>query len=243
MNLSNIFGKKPTPKLPTDADKVSISKLMAALTLLQQAYGLKIFFSPEYKNHLAHDLAIKLANGDLKGIALEIMDAQEVIVFTQTWNFPVEADPNFAKNLVTLGQEIPIISPARVVSSRLVVHSRALEANYKGLLKLNYETAANKAKAAASKFDTAYSCKTGGRQSSDLALAEHFRETLIITRPVGNKGFGFATCPRLQLEGILLHRRYFLNASAANLGWGKQVSACLVQTKHRIQARSIQPAT
>ena len=50
--------------------------------------------------------------------------------------------------------------------------------------------------------------KTAGRQTGSIFASRESRHELIVTRPVGNKGYGVADCPSLQLTGVIFDERH-----------------------------------
>jgi hypothetical protein len=238
MNLTNLF-RKPVPRLPSQAETMSINKMMSALKIRQKAYSLTVIGSELFEQQLAHDLGIQLANGDLASLTLELLNHSDVIVFAQTFHFPLECDARFANKKINIGQEIPFIDASQIKDARLVLTHRESKVDYRSLLKLRYSDCTAKPKAASSKFETAYAIKTGGRQSSDITISNNFRQTLTITSPIGSKGFGFAKCDRLSIEKVVIWQKDLEPSLQAQLKWGKRFSACLVQTKKGFMARSV----
>lgn len=234
-------GPKPgTEYRPSENAMLAASKAMGTLGLIDSSFGLGIWSDPVRRKGWYWDLAVKLDHHNLKNVSLELLDVAKKIICNVTIEFNNQG-------LATMrgaprGTEIPIINPKAIVSHRVVVvNVVADESGYAHLQKLKWSQAEALDQLPGSDVKTTHGRKTGGRQAGVIHVAGQLRQTLVITRSIGPRGYGFAACESLGLTGIYLQGIH-MDRAAAFLATGRKVSAVLVQTLEGIQARDVKPA-
>lgn len=241
MNLRSLFKMTPqaAPYPPADEYILAASKAYHTLSLLATAYKQDLTRGTlKYRENLVHDLAVKLANKNLESVTLSLLDGAGRVACHQTISF--KGGPHQVMDAGTGGQELPVLPPGTVVSHELTVSNvQTGESHYQHHLKWNWTPASERNVLRGADWSTeAHAAITGGRQSGKVHVTGEARQRLIVTRPIGERQYGFACCPALGMEGILLHRRHL--TSQATLRFGQEVTAFLVQCPKGIQARLIE---
>lgn len=242
---SNADNHAPRPKpgaeyRPSENALLAASKAMDTLGLIDSSFGLGIWSNPARRKEWHWDLAVKIDHQNLKKVSLELIDAAKKIICNVTIEFTKQGVATMRG--APRGTEIPIINPKAIASHRVVlVNVDGNESRYVHLQKLKWSEAESLDQLPGSDFSTTHSRKTGGRQTGRVHVAGQMRQNLVITRPIGPKGYGFATCESLGLTGIYLQNIH-MDRAAAMLAIGRRVTAVLVQTLDGIQARDVRPA-
>lgn len=224
---------------PSEQALLAASKAVHSLALIDQAYSLNIWNDPVHRKNWEWDLAVKLQNRNLKSVRIELVDSSDTVICEATIHFKSRSGSvtNGAK-----GIEVPLVDHRYVARHRVLVTTvNPDESPYRHLMKLNWSSVETLRRAPGSNWSTTHSRKTGGRQQGKLHVSSQARQTLVITRPIGSKGYGFADCPAQGKSGIYLHLRH-VDPMAARLGAGGRISALLVQTLDGIQARDVKLA-
>jgi hypothetical protein len=231
----------PRPAYQPSAEaRLAASKALHTLGLMDQAYRLGIWNDPGHRQNWEWDLAVKHEHKNLRSVKLELIDVCNSVICESIIDFGSSGPAVAATG--PKGTEVPLIDKKRVARHRvLVTNINADESRYDHLHKLKWHKTETLERAPGSDWTTAHGRKTGGRQEGKLHVASDARQILVITRPIGTKGFGFADCPTLQLSGVYLHLNH-MDRAAAVLGTGQKLTGVLVQTLDGIQARSVTPA-
>lgn len=216
--------------------RLETEKAIHTLTLVDRAYALGIWRSPEEKRKWLNDVGVFLAFNNLKRISLELLGADKTVVAEVKINFGQHADGKAGG--LSSGTEVPVIDKRLVTSHRVLVQNKnGNAAQYEHLLKFNWSPAEALRRRQGDEFANSQARKTGGRQTGSIFASKDSRHTLVVTRPIGTKGFGFADCPALGLTGVLLHIRHLRGPSALRLG--QRLTAQIVQIPQGIQAREV----
>jgi hypothetical protein len=206
--------------------KLEAEKAIHTLALVDRAYSLGIWPSVEVKANWVHDLAVFLHFGNLAGVTLELLAADKTVLAAVKIEFGQHACGKVAGP--AKGTEVPVIDKKLVASHRVLVHHKHNNsAAYQRFLKLNWETAETLRRRQGDEFANCQARKTGGRQTGSIFASKESRHTLVVTRPIGTKGYGFPDVPDLRLSGVLLHRRHF--RCPVNVKLGQRLAAQLIQ--------------
>lgn len=232
----------PQPK-PTFAPaahvKAEVKEAIHTLALADRAYGLGIWATPEEKEKWLNDLGVFLAFDNLESVSLQLLGADKTLVAEVKISFGQRANGKSAG--APHGKEVPVIDRKLVAGHRVIVqHKNGNSGQYQHLLRMNWSSAETLRRRNGDEFDTAQARRTSGRQAGQIFLSKDSRHELVVTRPIGNKGFGFASCPQLKLEGIFLHERYLRGVRELKLG--QRVTAQIIQLPDGLQAREVRAA-
>ena len=239
-------GPASAPQPPRQAEialpegiKLEAKKAIHTLALVDRAYNLGIWASQEVKAKWVHDLTVYLYFHNLAGVTLELLAADKTVLaaikvqFGQHANGKATGPPN--------GTEVPVIDKKLVASHRVIVHhEHDNAAAYQRFLKLSWAPAETLRRRQGDEFPNCQAQKTGGRQTGSIFNNRESRHELVVTRPIGTKGYGFADAPDLRLTGVLLHRRHF--RCPLNVKLGQRLTAQLIQLPAGIQAREVRVA-
>lgn len=240
MNLKSLFGRQPAAPYPPAAEfMLAASKTCHTLSLLAETNNQDIFRgTPGYRDNLIHDLAVKSANRNLKAVTLNLLNDIGEVVCHQTISFTNSASPTMHAG--TGGQELPLLLPGVVVKHELTVTNvNSNEDHYRHQLKWNWGPATKRSIVQGMEWSTnGHAHITGGRQAGQIHVSADARVCLIVTRPIGARHFGFATCPELNLDRVFLHRDHFPKDCLAR--FGQKLTAHLVQCPLGYQARKIE---
>lgn len=250
--LKSLFYRNPTPPLapaPSPAPKadfampkpvqLEVGKAIHTLGLVDRAYNLRIWTSAEEKAKWLNDLGVFLAFNNLNSVSLELLGNDKSVVAEVKVNFGQHANGKAGGS--PSGTEVPMLDRKLVAGHRVLVqHKNGNAPQYQHLLKFNWSSAETLRRRNGDVFAISQARKTGGRQSGSIFASKDSRHTLVVTRPIGNKGFGFADCPALGLTGVLLHVRHM--RIAKDLRLGQRITAQLIQLPVGIQAREVRPA-
>jgi cold shock CspA family protein len=220
----------------TDSVKLSASKAIDTLGLTDRAYSLGIWTSPVEKNKWLNDIAVFIAFDDLASITLELFDSTKTVVGAVSVRF----DQNAKGDPITQvgGTEVPVLQRSLVAGHRvIVVWKTGKKEIYRHLLKFDWQTAENLQRHPGDEFANSQARKTGGRQSGSIFSSADSRHELIVTRPLGTNGYGFADCPSLKRTGIFLHARYLRGVEQIKLG--QRLTAQIIQLPTGLQAREV----
>lgn len=216
--------------------RLEATKAIHTLTLVDRAYSLGIWPSPEEKAKWLNDIGVFLAFDNLNSMSLELLGADKTVVAEVKINFGQQA--NGKAGGVTAGTEVPVLDKKSVAGHRVIVRWKAgNQEQYRHLLRLNWQAAETLRRRQGDEFANSQARKTGGRQTGSIFASKDSRHTLVVTRPIGTRGFGFADCPDLGLTGVLLHIRHLRGLKGLRLG--QHVTAQIVQLPQGIQAREV----
>jgi cold shock CspA family protein len=216
--------------------RLETKKAIHTLTLVDRAYALGIWSSPEEKAKWLNDIGVFLAFDNLNSISLELLGADKTVVAEVKIKFGQHA--NGKADRQASGTEVPVLDKKLVTGHRVLVqHKNGNAAQYQHFLKFNWSPAETLRRRQGDVFANSQARKTGGRQTGSIFASKDSRHTLVITRPIGTKGFGFADCPDLGLTGVLLHIRHLRGVTGLRLG--QRVTAQIVQLPQGIQAREV----
>lgn len=216
--------------------RLEAQKAIHTLTLVDRAYNLNIWSSPEEKAKWLNDVGVFLAFDNLNSISLELLGADKTVVAEVRINFGQHA--NGKTGGLTSGTEVPVLNKNLVSGHRVLVQNKnGNAAQYQHLLKFNWSPAETLHRRQGDEFANSQAHKTGGRQTGSIFASKDSRHTLVVTRPIGPKGFGFADCPDLGLTGVLLHIRHLHGVKELSLG--QRVTAQIVQVPQGVQAREV----
>ena len=222
-----------------DGVKLEAKKAIHTLALVDRAYGLSIWSSQEVKANWVHDLSVFLHFNNLADVTLELLAADKTVLAAVKVQFGQHANGKVAGP--ANGTEVPVIDKKLVASHRVLVHhKRDNSATYQRFLKLSWGPAETLRRRQGDEFANCQARKTGGRQTGSIFASIESRHTLVVTRPIGTKGYGFADAPDLRLTGVLLHRRHF--RCPMNVKLGQRLTAQLIQLPAGIQAREVRVA-
>ncbi len=232
----------PVPSVPParftmpEPVRLETEKAIHTLTLVDRAYALGIWSSPEEKAKWLNDIGVFLAFDNLNSISLELLGADKTVVAEVKINFGQHASGKAGG--LTSGTEVPVLDKKLVTGHRVLVqHKNGNAAQYQHFLKFNWSPAETLRRRQGDEFANSQARKTGGRQTGSIFASKDSRHTLVVTRPIGTKGFGFADCPDLGLTGVLLHIRHLRGLKGLRLG--QRVTAQIVQLPQGIQAREV----
>jgi cold shock CspA family protein len=234
----------PAPQLkptftPSARVKAEVKQCLHTLALADRAYGLAIWATPEEKEKWLNDLSVFLTFDNLESVSLQFLRADKTVEAEMKISFGQRANGKEAGAL--RGKEVPVLDRKLVAGHRVIVqHKNSNSAQYQGLLRMNWSSAETLRRRNGDEFDTAQARHTSGRQTGSIFASRDSRHELIVTRPLGKKGFGFASCPQLKLEGIFLHERYLRGVRELKLG--QRVTAQIIQLPDGLQAREVRAA-
>jgi hypothetical protein len=226
---------------PSTECNLAISKALHTLDLLGKAYRQDIYRGDsDFALKLRHDLAVKLAFNNISYIALALLNKAGTVLCQQSVHFTNRQI--IAPTGAGRGQEIPLIPPGEVTSHELTVKNpNRDESVYSHHLYFNWTPITERLKAEGTEWKASgHGRITGGRQAAVLHLYNQARQRLVLTRPIGARGYGFASAPDLSLEGIFLPKAEFLDGGNTHLKYGTNLAAFLVQSPAGIQARQIE---
>ena len=171
---------------------------------------------PVPRDDLAHDLALMAQHGDLRGVALELLNRQGELV----WSYwPERAAAAW-----------PVIAPATVGSGRVVIDRGGREDLYRQQLRLNWRGCAAARAGAVDDLDG---------QDGRFRVAAGNRVTVVVTRT--GPYFAFGRCLDLARDGIFLVTHHAPHGWQFQVG--QRITCTLVATHRGFQARAIRPAT
>jgi len=229
---------KPPFVLPEHV-KAETKEAIHTLQLVDTSYGLGIWSTAEEKEKWLNDVGVFLAFDNLESIRLELLGADKTVVAEVKVCFGQHA--NRWGGGARRGKEVPVIDRKLVAGHRVIVqHKNGNGAQYQHLLKFNWSTAETLPRRRGDEFANSQARKTDGRQTGSIFASKDSRHALIITRPLGNKGFGFADCPDLNLTGVFLHKRHLRGVQELKLG--QRVTAQIIQLPDGLQAREVRAA-
>jgi cold shock CspA family protein len=232
----------PQPKPPfvlPERAKAEAKEALHTLQLVDTSYGLGIWPTAEEKEKWLNDIAVFLTFRNLDSITLQLLGADKTVVAEVKVCFGQHANGKNAG--APRGKEVPVIDRKLVAAHRVIVqHKNGNAAQYQHLLKFNWSAAETLRRRNGDEFANSQARKTAGRQTGSIFASKDSRHELIVTRPVGNKGFGFADCPSLKLTGVFLHERHLRGVRELKLG--QRVTAQIIQLPDGLQAREVRAA-
>lgn len=224
-------------KLYNDA-KLSVSKLLRQLAFVDRSYGLGLWSSDEIRGLWQHDLELMLYHGDLKRVALQLLDSEKSVLFEFGISFGGMQGASAACDTAQ-GIELPVLNRSRVFSHRMLVNRNGRSKEYEWQLQASWATAEKLRTRATDGFESEHARRiTGGRQTAAFAITPDARHRLVVTN-AGSKAFAFAKDIDLGAEGVYMERRFAPDAYRFRVG--DRVTAIVVQTPRGLQARSIEP--
>lgn len=232
--LSFFFGDNVVQ--PNDSHRLTISKVAAQILLAQQMYGRNLGLDPESRENTLADLALMLANQDLKRVEIDLLGGKRVL-HQLRWDFALDAKAGPPVEDHTGATELPVLDLQTVDGSRFVVHRRGREHLYRHQLRISWSTAETLPVAEATETHDAHTAKiTGGRVASTLRVAETERRRIRVTR-TGAKGYAFGQDLADPRRIVFLHPQQAAPGTAFQIG--QVVSAVLVATPRGFQGRQI----
>lgn len=215
--------------------QVSVSKALAQLAFIDRSYGLGLWKNQETRQVWQHDLELMAYHGDLKRLALHLMDRCETILFE--FEIAFDASPETRSNEdIARGIELPVLDCTRIAGHRVVVFNNGRRGQYEHLLKAKRSKAKTLSTRATDAFESEHARTiTGGRQSGKFSVAPEARHRLVVTR-AGTKPYAFGRDVDLGVEGVFLD----LRQAPAQFSVGERITAIVIQTPRGLQARNIQ---
>jgi hypothetical protein len=215
---------------------LEVSKAIEQIAFIARSYALSLWTSDANKADWKHDLTVMHRHGDLEHVRLELLAADQTVLFEFKIRFTGSGG---GERLADTGQgvELPVLDRRRVAGHRLIVQQLGHVAGYRHLLRMPWQSAATLPKRAGDAFESEHARKiTGGRQHGLFHVPAEARHRLLITR-VGDRGFAFARDLDLGVEGVFLHAKFALQGFEFRPG--RHVTAVVVQTPRGLQARNI----
>jgi len=238
--MDNPSPTPPTPPTPPfvipERAKSEAREAIHTLQLVDTSYGLGVWPTPEEKGKWLNDIAVFLAFDNLNSISLELLGADKTVVAEVKVSFGQHANGKIAG--ACKGKEVPLIDRKLVAAHRVLVQwKQANPDQYRHLLRMNWQTAETLRRRQGDEFANSQARKTDGRQTGSIFASKDSRHTLVVTRPIGNRGFGFADCPDLKLTGVFLLARHLRGVRELKLG--QRVTAQIIQLPGGLQAREV----
>jgi len=244
LNLLLTGNKPPTPTpkpnfVMPESVKLEARKAIHTIAITDRAYNLNIWPTAEEKEKWLNDIGIFLAFDNLNSISLELLGLDNTIVAEIKINFGQHVNGKVGG--APAGTEVPVLDRKLVSTHRVVIQwKQANLERYRHLLKLNWQTAETLHRRHGDEFANSQARKTAGRQTGSIFASKDSRHELIVTRPIGSRGYGFADCPDLKLTGVLLHERHMRGVRELKLG--QRVTAQIIQLPVGLQAREVRAA-
>jgi cold shock CspA family protein len=242
--LANPPPAAPAPArfvLPKAAEQ-AVRKALQDFVVMDRNYNLQIWSTLETFEQHVWDLAVGLAHNDLEKIRLELLDKNQTVFSYREIGFDGSGTAYKCNGNGGTGVEVQFVPRSEVGGHRFLVYWKGIQKDrYRHLLKIAWTPCAELQKQKGAEFETSHSKNTAGTQSGKVFVSDKARYTLIVTRSIGEKGFGFADAPDLKLSGVFLHVRQLHGANEIRVG--QRLSALLVQTLNGVQARDIRVVT
>jgi hypothetical protein len=228
---------KPTCVYPPSGEcLLQAAKAVHSLEITNRAYGLGLIPDEDYRRKLVHDLAVFLANRNLRRIALELIGADQKIIAEQVIHFGQHAQ--YGKPPGVDGTVMPVVPKNRVAQHRMTVHHHSNDNSaYKAHLKFNWSTAQDLTRAPGDTFECNQAKKTGGRQRDELFVSADLREEVVITSTGAQ--YSFCDVPSRKLNGVFLHRKHVNGVRVPQIG--ERWTGVLVQLPVGFQIRAARP--
>lgn len=219
------------PALPTPEQARRVRKAIEAMQLIDRSYALNLHTAGQAGwDDFTHDVTLMLANADLVGIHLRVYREGGAVIYQHAIEFGTTANPGAPNH--SAGLELPVIAPAMISGSDLIVVRRSDHmARYKKMLKLTWTAATTRQLDHGATLATEHGRSMG--HDARFTVTNRARVQLIVHR-VGARGYAFAEDPN--------GHSVFVYAPTQQLRPGQTLSAILVQTPKGLQARAIQLA-
>lgn len=221
-------------------NQLQSSKVVENIHFILRSYGVDNW-SPEYKSDLKHDIAVKLDYADIKRVSIELLAADNTILYAHHEEFQQAVAAAVSTNHPmdsARGLELPVIPRNMVQTYRLLTSGAAREREYRHLLRMNWSPAEKLQERAGAAFDGEHtSAMTGGRTKATVFVSNEARQAGTLIR-LGSKGFGFLRddC----LGDVFVHPNFCAPGTA--LIPGHRYGYIVIQTPRGLQARDVKMA-
>jgi len=194
--------------------------------------------SAKEKEDYIHDLTVMLAEGDLQTACLELLDADQSVLYRHEVHFG-SADRQRRVDGAQ-GVELPLISPERIAGHRLLLSPVRRLADYRHELRRRWSYTRQLPEHPGSRFLSEHTQRIhGGRATGRVFVSDEARCTarVVHVSPAGD--YAFATHPDLPLQ-VFLHKAYC--EEPVEFAPGMKVSFIPIQTPRGLQGRNIRTA-
>ena len=183
----------------------------------------------------AHDLTVMLQHGDLVRASLELLGADDTVVYRHRIRFggdggPATVDPAH-------GIELPLLAPGQIARHRILIGPAAHIDTYRRELRMNWTAAEPLKDRAGGRFQSEHTRQANaGRMSGEVFVADEARQTVTVLNVAAGGQFAFGRSPALAAD-VFLHR----GQCAAPLAFqsGQRLSCVVIQTPRGLQGRNI----
>jgi len=221
---------------PSQECHLQASKAVHTLGITDRAYTLGLIPDDEYRRSLTHDLAVFLANRNLRKVSLELIASDRTILAEQVIHFGNTAKTGKFGGVD--GTVMPVVPKDRVADRRMMVYHHSTDHSaYRAHLKFNWTPGQQLARQRGDSFECNQAKKTGGRQRDEVFVSASLREELIITST--GERYNFCDVPARKLSGVFLHRKHVQGGRLPRVG--EHWTGVLVQLPAGFQIRSARP--
>lgn len=231
--------KLAAPVTPTT--RLEVSKALRQIAFVDDAYNLRVWLTDAEKDAWEHDLALMRAHDDLTHIRIELLAADNTVLF----DFQITLDADETDDGEALvdsaqGVELPILDTSLIATHRVVISHNARRGSYGHRLKRRWTKAAAVTKRPGVTYDSEHArAITGSRQSAVFHVSDESRKRLVVVR-TGGRGYAFGRDDDTGVDGVFLLEKFA--PKGTEFREGQRYTAVLVQTSRGIQARAILPA-
>jgi hypothetical protein len=221
---------------------LEISKAIEQLAFIDRSYNLGIWPNDQIKDDWKHDLVVMRRFDDLKDIRLELLAADNTILFE--YRIAFNGRPTTARIADgAKGVEVPVLPPKlrdAIAGKRVIVGHHGKEAQYRHLLRKRWSAAETLAKREGDGYRSNH-CEaiTGGRERGNFHVAAAGRHCVVVHR-CGTRDYAFAKVPDLGMVDIYLHNEYAPPGFRFHVG--QRLQCLVIQTPRGLQGRSISAA-
>jgi hypothetical protein len=206
----NMNANHTKPTAHNGAQGASRQELDAAKTVHAFDFILKSFGqTPSWataagRDDYVHDLAVMLRHGDLARASLELLGADNTVIYRHRIEFGKNGGPGSVD--AARGIELPLLAPGQVASHRILVGPAARTETYRHELRRNWSAAQRLEERAGSRFRSDHTRRVNaGRMTGEVFVADEARQTVTVMHVAAGGEYAFGRAPELATS-VFLHR-------------------------------------
>lgn len=236
MNTQHTQSAGPQGSTSARRHELDARKTVRAFDFILKSLGQTPPWStPAQRDAYAHDLTVMLQHGDLVRASLELLGADDTVVYRHRIRFggnggPASVDP-------AQGIELPLLAPGQVARHRILIGPAAHTDKYRSELRMNWTAAEPLQDRAGDRFQSEHTRQANaGRMTGEVFVADEARQAVTVLNVAAGGQFAFGRSPALAAD-VFLHRGQC--QQALTFESGQRLSCIVIQTPRGLQGRSI----
>jgi cold shock CspA family protein len=219
-----------------DRHGLAASKTIQAFDFLLRSFGLaRPWDNADGRENHAHDLGVMLRQGDLEWASLELLAADQTVLYRHRVVFQTS---RAARSVDAAGGiELPVMSREQIADSRIVMGPTRRIDTYRDQLRCNWGRAARLADKAGGQFTSDHTRSTnGGWVDGEVFVADQARHQATIINVSRRGDYAFARDAALGAD-VFLHRHQC--DEPFTFQSGQRASFVVIQSPRGLQGRNI----